>query len=225
MITIIIPCLNEKKNINLIKKNLNLFSNNKLIIVDGNSQDGSKLIYFKKKLNFIITSPSRGLQLKKGAEASNTKWLFFLHADTKLRKKNISEIYAFASKKNNCKVAFFKLEYSKKTIFSYFIASWANFRTKTFKLPFGDQGLLVSKYYYFKLGGHPEEKVMEDLEFILKVPKKNRILLKSKVSSSFRKFEKNGIFLQGFIHILCQAMFLLNFKRNLIYKVYNYYAK
>ena len=66
---------------------------------------------------------------------------------------------------------------------------------------------------------------MEDLEFILKVPKKNRILLNSKISTSFRKFEKNGILLQGFIHLLCQSMFLMNFKKKLIYKVYNFYDK
>ena len=92
-------------------------------------------------------------------------------------------------------------------------------------MPFGDQGLLISRYYYFKLGAHSKEKIMEDLEFILKVPKKNRILLNSKISTSFRKFEKNGIFLQGFIHLLCQSMFFLNFKKKLIYKVYNYYEK
>jgi hypothetical protein len=66
---------------------------------------------------------------------------------------------------------------------------------------------------------------MEDLEFILRVPKKNRILFDSKISTSFRKFEKNGIILQGFIHLLCQSMFLLNLKNKLIYKVYNFYDK
>ena len=42
MITIIIPCLNEKKNINLIKKNLALFNRSNHIIVDGKSKDNSK---------------------------------------------------------------------------------------------------------------------------------------------------------------------------------------
>ena len=82
MITIIIPCLNEKKNIKLIKKNLSLFNRSDHIIVDGKSRDNSRTVFNKEKLNFTITAPSRGLQLKKGAEESNTKWLLFLHADT-----------------------------------------------------------------------------------------------------------------------------------------------
>ncbi len=220
MITVIIPCLNERNNINLIKYNIGLFNTCEHIIVDGNSKDNSREAFLKKKLNFIVTAPSRGLQLKKGAEASNTRWLLFLHADTKLNKKNISEIYSFILSKNAFKVGFFKVKYRNKFILAKLISKWANLRTKFFKLPFGDQGLLISKYYYFKLGGHPKEKIMEDLEFILKVPKKNRLLLNSKISTSFRKFEKNGIFLQGITHLSCQIMFLLNFKKKLIYRIY-----
>ena len=225
MITLIIPCYNEKKNINIMKKNIGLFGGKKHIIVDGNSKDNSRLIYFKKKLNFIVTSTSRGLQLRKGAEASDTKWLFFLHADTMLTKKNISDIYSFISTQNIFKVGFFKIRFTEKLILADFISGWANIRTKIFKLPFGDQGLIISRYYYFKLGAHSDDKIMEDLEFILKVPKKNRILLKSEVSTSFRKYEKNGIFLQAIIHFICQIMFLLNFKKHLIYKIYSYYDK
>ena len=220
MITVIIPCLNERDNINLIKQNIELLNNCKHIIVDGGSRDSSRVAFFKQKLNFILTEPSRGLQLRKGAEASNTKWLLFLHADTKLNKKNISDIYSFMLDKNTFKVGFFKVRYRNNLILANLISNWANFRTKIFKLPFGDQGLLISRYYYFKLGGHPKEKIMEDLEFILKVPKKNRLLLNSKISTSFRKFQKNGILLQGIIHLLCQIMFLLNFKKKIIYKIY-----
>ena len=225
MITIIIPCLNERKNIELIKKNITLFKKSNHLIVDGNSKDNSKLTFIKKKINFIVTPASRGLQLRKGAEASKTKWLLFLHADTKLSKKNISQIYSFISSKSIFKVGFFKVRFRKKLLVANFISGWANLRTKIFKLPFGDQCLLISRQYYFKLGGHSKEKVMEDIEFIMRVPKKNRFLLKSKVSTSFRRFEKNGILLQGIIHLICQLMFLLNLKRSLIYKVYYRYDK
>ena len=178
MITVIIPSLNERKNINLIKKNINLFRQSKHIIVDGESRDSSKITFIKKKLNFIITSPCRGLQLKKGAEASNTKWLLFIHADTIINKKNISDIYSFIKAKNINKVGYFKLEYNSKSFLAKLISQWANFRSRVFKLPFGDQGLLITRYYYFKLGGHPESEIMEDLEFILRVPKKKKTFIK-----------------------------------------------
>ena len=220
MITIIIPCLNEEKNINLISNNLKLMTGCKHLIVDGGSIDNSKKLYIKKKFKFICTQPSRGLQQLIGAKASKTSWLFFLHADNKITKENICHLKKFILKKNKQKVAYFKITFRKKTFFASFISWWANFRSLVFKIPFGDQGLLISREYYFKLGGHSKLKIMEDIDLITRIPKENRILLPSKLSTSFKKFNKNGVFWQGTIHIICQILFFLNFNNNLIYKVY-----
>ena len=53
-----------------------------------------------------------GLQQKKGAEKSITKWLFFLHADTELSQVNIEQIEKFVRSNKN-KVAFFNLIYDE----------------------------------------------------------------------------------------------------------------
>ena len=98
------------------------------------------------------------------------------------------------SGRNTFKAGFFKLEYRKKKFWANLISFWANLRSKIFRLPFGDQGLIISRYYYFKLGAHSKEKIMEDLEFILRVPRKNRILFNSKVSTSFRRFLKKMVY-------------------------------
>ncbi len=220
MLTIIIPCLNEEKNIDKIKKNLKLLKNSKSIIVDGNSLDNSKDLYIKHKLHYIITKASRGAQLLLGAKSSKTKWLLFIHADTRLNKLNVSEIESFLSRNKNDHVAYFKLRYNEKDLLAKLIAFWANLRTLLFKLPFGDQGLLITRNYYFSIGGHSNTKIMEDIEFILKIPKKNRTFFKSKISSSFRNYKRNGVLKQGFIHILCQLMYFLKFNKKIIYKIY-----
>ena len=225
MITVIIPCLNEKSNIGTIKKNIFFFKNKKHLVVDGKSNDSSEILYKINNINFITTSASRGLQQKKGAENSNTEWLFFLHADTELSNENITELNKFIENpKNKKKVGYFHFFFREKKIGVKVISEWVNFRTKFFKLPFGDQGLLISRDFYFKLGGHSNLIVMEDLEFILKVPRKDRVFLKTGVQTSFRRFEKNGFILQGIIHIICQIMFLLNFNKQLITKIYKYYG-
>lgn len=225
MITIIIPCLNEKTNMHKIKKNLFLFRDKKHLVVDGESNDSSQMYYEKNNINFIKTFASRGFQQRKGAENSNTEWLFFLHADTKLSKINIIEINKFIENpENKEKVAYFHFFLREKTIGAKVVSRWANFRTKFLKLPFGDQGLLISRDFYFKLGGHSNLIVMEDLEFILKVPRKDRILLRTGILTSFRRYEKKGFILQGVIHIFCQILFLLNFNKKLIIKVYKYYG-
>ena len=49
MITLIVPCLNEKNNINLIKQNITILKHSKHIIVDGSSSDNSEKITIKVK--------------------------------------------------------------------------------------------------------------------------------------------------------------------------------
>ena len=77
MITLIIPCLNEEKNIINIKKNILLFKNNEHLIVDGGSCDASIKLYKKFKFNFIKTSTSRGFQQKKELKMLQVNGYFF----------------------------------------------------------------------------------------------------------------------------------------------------
>ena len=134
MITMIIPCFNEEANIDLILKNINIFYKKKHLIVDGGSVDNSKVLYIKNRIKFLTTKPSRGFQQKKGAETCNTKWLFFLHADTELSNENITEINKFIqNRKNREKVGYFHFFFREKNIGVKIISKWANFRTKFFK--------------------------------------------------------------------------------------------
>ena len=67
----------------------------------------------------------------------------------------------------------------------------------------------MNKNYYQKIGGFAPMPFMEDLDLILKVPKKNKVLLRSYVETSFRNYQKNGIFKQCIKNIMNQIKFLL----------------
>ena len=53
-----------------------------------------------------------------------------------------------SSPTNKYKAAVFKLKINNRHIFARIIENLANIRTKIFSLPYGDQGLLISKEYY-----------------------------------------------------------------------------
>ena len=162
-----------------------------------------------KNLEIIKTKASRGTQLKKGAKHSKQEWLFFIHADTKLHIENIKEIKCFINKGNIHKVGFFHLNFDNSSIFAYFISKWANFRSKVFNMPFGDQCLLINRLYYESIGGYEEIDNMEDMEIMLKIPNKNKFFFKSYVETSFNKYKNNGIITQSFKNIFNQIFFLL----------------
>ena len=134
---------------------------------------------------------------------------FFIHADTKLHIENIKEIKCFINKENIHKVGFFHLKFNNSSVFAYFISKWANFRSKFFNMPFGDQCLLINRLYYESIGGYEEIDKMEDMEIMLKIPNKNKFFFKSYIETSFNKYKNNGILTQSFKNIFNQIFFLL----------------
>ena len=173
-ISVIIPTLNEEENIGKIFHNTKLLRAKEILIVDGGSKDRTR--YILRKLKVLTTKPSRGNQLRTGAKISSQPWLLFLHADTKINISNVNELKNFIKKKEN-EVAYFHLKFDSVSFFARMIALWANFRTKFFYLPFGDQCLFIKRSYYNHIGGFANITKMEDMELILKIPKKKKVLL------------------------------------------------
>ena len=206
-ISFITPTYNEQKNAHIITNNISLLKPKEVIIVDANSTDNTRKLL--KDFKIIKTKASRGTQLRKGADLSRQEWLFFIHADTKLNKENIREIKCFINNDNIHKAGFFHLKFNNSSIFAYFISKWANFRSKFFNMPFGDQCLLINKLYYESIGGYEEIDKMEDMEIMLKIPSKNKFFFKSYIETSFSKYKNNGIITQSFKNIFNQFFFLL----------------
>jgi rSAM/selenodomain-associated transferase 2 len=208
-ISLIIPTLNEKENFNKVKKNIELLNSKEVFIIDGNSSDKTISTFSSLKKRIIISSPSRGVQLHLGAQNAKENWFLFMHADTLLNNKNIKDINQFIKKKNYKKVGYFKIRFDSNSISALIISYWAYIRTVLLKLPFGDQCILIHRNYYQEIGGFSPIPIMEDLDFILKIPKKNKVFFNSTVQTSFRNYQENGVFKQCCINIISQIKFLI----------------
>jgi GT2 family glycosyltransferase len=74
-----------------------------------------------------------------------------------------------------------------------------NFRSKVFKLPYGDQGLFVKRSIFEELGGFRKMPFCEDLDFVCRLKKCGRIaILNDRISSSVRTWDNYGIFRTSF---------------------------
>lgn len=63
-----------------------------------------------------------------------------------------------------------------------------------FQLPYGDQGLFLKRSVFAEMGGFREMDVCEDLDLVWRLRKKYKIVIvNKKISSSVRRWEKNGI--------------------------------
>ena len=73
-----------------------------------------------------------------------------------------------------------------------------NFRSKFFKQPYGDQGLIIQRTTYFENNGFRKIPLMEDVDFIRRL--NNKKILKQlnlPIFTSSRKWERTNIFLQA----------------------------
>jgi len=199
-ISIIIPTINEANNLPLLLSDLSIIQKvGEIIIVDCGSKDktidianiyGAK-VYKSKERN-------RGLQLDLGAKNSKGEWLIFLHADTRLTHDWFTKINSFL-KGNKNSIYYFKFKINHKKIIYKVLEIFVNFRSKYFKQPYGDQGLIIHRTTYFKNNGFRKIPLMEDVDFLRRFKnKKNLKQLNLPIFISSRKWERTNIFYQAF---------------------------
>jgi len=198
-ISIIIPTINEANNLPLLLSDLlSIQKEGEIIIVDSGSKDktidianiyGAKVCISKER--------NRGLQLDIGAKDSKGEWLIFLHADTRLTHDWFRKINSvFKGDKNY--IYYFKFKINHKKIIFRVLEILVNLRSKFFKQPYGDQGLIIHRTTYFKNNGFRKIPLMEDVDFLRRLNnKKDLKQLNSPIFVSSRKWERTNIFLQA----------------------------
>ncbi len=198
-ISIIIPTINEANNLPLLLSDLSsIQKEGEIIIVDCGSEDktidianiyGAKVIISKER--------NRGLQLDIGAKNSNGEWLIFLHADTRLTHDWFKKINSFLKGNKNI-IYYFEFKINHKKIIYRLLEILVNIRSKIFKQPYGDQGLIIHRAIYFKNNGFRNIPLMEDVDFLMRLnQKKDLKQLNFPIFISSRKWERTNIFLQA----------------------------
>jgi len=208
-ISIVIPTLNAEKSLP------DLFTSlmpavvegviKEVIVVDAGSTDQTTLIAKDAGAVILEHSPSRGGQLKKGIAAAQGDWIFALHADSVLD-PNWSILWREVA---DAETAFYgTLVYNAKGVGPLVVAGWANLRSRVFGLPYGDQGLLLHRALYNKVGGYRDQPLMEDVE-IARSLKGHLRPLGCSVHTSFAKYERGFWIRRGAANLFLLLRYLL----------------
>ena len=210
--SVIIPTFNEEfyleKNIRLLKS---LKGNVEIIIADGGSTDKTLEITAAENVKVVKSKLGRGIQLNKGAEAASGDILCFLHADTFLPCSTIEILDSFFENPKNKVCRFllgFDVEHRLLDKYTYFS------KYDTVFSRFGDMFIAVRKNFFFDVNKFPEWKIFEDVEFLKKVSKKEKVsVLNLRVSSSARAFLKYGVVNQQLFNGYLILKYLIGFRK------------
>lgn len=191
-ISVVIPALNEEK---CIARTIKSASNPEaeIIVVDGGGTDRTAIIAAEEGAIVIHGPKGRAVQQNLGAGRARGKYLLFLHADTILPKDYMNQVFdAMMPPDTACAAFRFKTDFRHPLMIV--IEGLVNFRSRFFKVPYGDQGLVVRKDDFESLGGFPEIPLAEDLAFIRAASKIGRIrTMPAHAVTSARRHRSLGI--------------------------------
>ncbi|MGR3434732.1 MAG: TIGR04283 family arsenosugar biosynthesis glycosyltransferase [Shimia sp.] len=132
-----------------------------VVVSDGGSTDATAAIAGAAGAVTITGPASRGGQLRRGVAAARGAWLLVLHADTRLAPGWADVVAARIAQGGPA--GHFRMRFRARGAWPWWVAGWANRRAAWFGLPYGDQGLLVSRADYAVAGGYPDQPLMEDV--------------------------------------------------------------
>jgi len=176
-----------------------------LIVSDGGSTDATPRIAEQAGAAWITGPASRGGQLRRGCQAAQGTWLLVLHADTQLDAGWTQDAIALIESGHSA--GYFRLGFRADGLPPNIVAAWANIRARLFRLPYGDQGLLIHRDAYERAGGYQAIPLMEDVALVRALSEKPK-QLPTRARTSADKYQRQGWTRRGTLNIFMLLRYL-----------------
>jgi glycosyltransferase involved in cell wall biosynthesis len=191
MISVVVPTHNAQANLtgcfnSLIGATMHSVVR-EVIVADGGSNDDTLAIADAAGAHVVRGGKTRASRLAAGAKAARSDWILFLHPETALAPGWEVEAENFMSRVT--------LEHQRAAAFRFGLDDFGApsrrreamvaLRCWLFKLPYGDQGLLIPKRLYNKLGGY-RDVAMEDVDLVRRIGARRLTMLRARAVNKTR---------------------------------------
>jgi rSAM/selenodomain-associated transferase 2 len=151
----------------------------------------------------------RGAQMNAGAARATGDWLLFLHVDSQLPPGWV-DVFSRVTSDPQLVGGWFRFALDATPWQARVIERLVAFRVRTWKLPYGDQGLFVRRDVFERLGGYREWPLMEDVEFVRRLTRAGPVAeLPLALATSARRFERDGWFRRSSRNLLLVSLYFL----------------
>ena len=204
MLTVVIPVFNAASSLGQCLAGLD--SADEIVVIDGGSTDGSVEIANRSGARVVLAPRGRGVQLRMGGHAARGDWLLFLHADTRLSAGWRNVVAAHVDAAPHC-AGYFDLRLDDPAWQARVIEGGVSLRVRWLALPYGDQGLLISRRLYDEVGGFRPLALMEDVDLVRRIgPRRLRRLAASALTSTVR-WRRDGWIRRSGRNLACLALY------------------
>ena len=217
-IDVVIPTLNAARS---LARTLDSLRDESITVCDGGSRDDTTTIARQAAAIGLVSEPGRGRQLADGAQAGSAPWLLFLHADTTLSKGWATAARQFMALPAHApKAGYFRLRFASADPRARRLERLVAWRCRTFGLPYGDQGLLIERGFYRRIGGFRALPLMEDVDFVRRIGRRNLLALDAEAITSAERYERDGWLLRPMRNLGCLALYFAGLSPIVIRRLY-----
>lgn len=196
-----------------------------VVVSDGGSSDETLLVAEELGCDVVSGPRGRGSQLAAGARAARHPWLLFLHSDTQLEEGWHREVAAFierteARNEGDWRAAVFGFALDDYGFSARLLETIVRVRCALFALPYGDQGLLISKRHYDRLGGFKPIPLMEDVDLVRRIGRRGLVYLRARAVTSAARYRRDGYLRRMARNAGCLTLFFLRVPPRMITRLY-----
>lgn len=190
-----------------------------VLVSDGGSDDGGPAIAASHGCRVLTGPRGRGAQLARGADAASGDWLLFLHADTRLSPGWGEAVrrHAAGSPGKAASFRFMLDDASKAARRLERLVAW---RVGALGLPYGDQGLLVSRSLYDAVGGYAPLPLMEDVDLVRRIGRSRLAALETAAVTSAARYRRDGYLRRMARNGLCLGLYAVGVPPRCIARIY-----
>ncbi|HMV12976.1 MAG TPA: TIGR04283 family arsenosugar biosynthesis glycosyltransferase [Nitrosomonas sp.] len=193
-VSVIIPCFHDEVRLTHLLKQLHKRPNHPLeiIVVDGANSRKCREICDQYQVSWLASEPCRGRQLLAGAALAQSDVLWFLHADARLPTDPLAAMTA--AFEQGAVGGYFRFRFDAPRSWTTLALEFAiALRCRFGGVPYGDQGLFISRQTYIQVGSHAPWPLFEEVPLVRGARYMGKFLpLSESIFVDSRRWQRDG---------------------------------